>query len=86
MSQGKWARLSPTQRADIWIRWQADLRGLPFGQIVPGSTGAQNPENAVEHCSRIAPRPTATAGKAERGGCSGILKGYDQSGSWRTES
>ena len=23
MTQGKWSRLSPTQRADIWIRWKA---------------------------------------------------------------
>jgi len=23
MTQGKWSRLSPSQRADIWIRWKA---------------------------------------------------------------
>lgn len=23
MTQGKWSRLSPTQKTDIWIRWKA---------------------------------------------------------------
>ena len=35
---------------------------IAVGQIVPRSTGAQNPENAVQYRSRIAPGPTTTIG------------------------
>jgi hypothetical protein len=30
MTQGKWSRLSPTQRADIWIRWKAGQTLTPL--------------------------------------------------------
>src|SRR5216684_2718122 len=35
---------------------------ITVGQIVPRSTGAQNPKNSVQHGSRIAPGPTTTVG------------------------
>ena len=35
---------------------------VTVGQIVPRSAGAQNPENAVQHGSRVAPGTTATIG------------------------
>ena len=35
---------------------------IAVGQIVPRSAGAQNPEDSVQHGSRIAPGPTATIG------------------------
>ena len=33
MSQGKWSRLSPTQRADIWIRWKAGQTLHEIGRV-----------------------------------------------------
>lgn len=36
------------------------IRRIPFGQILPGGTGAEHPEDAIEHVPRIAPRTTAS--------------------------
>jgi len=36
------------------------VRRIPLRHVGPGSAGAQDPENAVEHVARVAPRSTAT--------------------------
>src|SRR6266852_6185919 len=41
---------------------EALVERITVGQIVPRSTGAQNPKNSVQHGSRIAPGPTTTVG------------------------
>jgi len=33
MTRGKWSRLSPTQRADIWIRWKAGQTLHEIGRV-----------------------------------------------------
>jgi len=35
------------------------VRRIALGQVFPGSARAQNPEYAVEHIARIAPRTTS---------------------------
>jgi uncharacterized membrane protein len=35
MTQGKWSRFSPNQRADVWIRWKA---GQTLHEIGPHPT------------------------------------------------
>ena len=56
----------PSQRAVALPLLKTAMAGLigwiAVGQIVPRSTGAQNPENAVQHGTRIAPGPTSTIG------------------------
>jgi len=38
------------------------IRRIAVGQIVPRSTGAQNPKNSIQYDSRIAPRSASTVG------------------------
>lgn len=56
----------PRQCAVALPLLKAAMAGLvgrvAVGQIVPRSAGAQNPEDAVQHGSRLAPGPTATIG------------------------
>ena len=33
MSEGKWARLSPTQKSDIWNRWKAGQTLHEIGRV-----------------------------------------------------
>jgi hypothetical protein len=53
-----------SQRAVALPLLKAAMAGLigriAVGQIVPRSAGAQDPQNSVQHGSRIAPRPTST--------------------------
>src|SRR5438132_12865918 len=39
---------------------------IAFGQILPGRSGAQDPENTVEHRAMIAPRVSALFGMRRR--------------------
>jgi hypothetical protein len=39
---------------------------IALGKIFPGSSGAQDPEDAIEYVSRVSPRPASTVGSARR--------------------
>ena len=55
----------PRERAIALPLLKAAMAGLvgriAVGQVVPGSAGAQNPKNAVQHRPRVPPRPPALA-------------------------
>jgi len=42
------------------------IRRIATRQIVPGGTGAQDPEHPVEHSSRVAPRSPTPIGPSPR--------------------
>ena len=56
-------RSSLPARTHCWKRrWQLWYGGVLVGQFTPLRSGAQHPQNSVEHRSRVLPRPTTTVG------------------------
>src|SRR5215467_7740558 len=59
MTQGKWSRLSPSQRADIWIRWKAGQTLHEIGRAY----GKPHPTIRKVCCHVAASLPSLTAAR-----------------------
>jgi len=69
MTQGKWSRLSPTQRADIWIRWKAGQTlheiGRAYGKPHPTIRKVLLPRGGIPPIARRRSRLALTASERE---------------------
>src|SRR6516165_12536066 len=69
MTQGKWSRLSPTQRADIWIRWKAGQTlheiGRAYGKPHPTIRKVLLPRGGIPPIARRRSRLALTLAERE---------------------
>ena len=82
MTQGKWSRLSPTQRADIWIRWKAGQTlheiGRAYGKPHPTIRKVLLPRGGIPPIARRRSRLALTLAERED-----ISRGIASGGSMR---
>lgn len=69
MTQGKWSRLSPTQRADIWTRWKAGQTlheiGRAYGKPHPTIRKVLLPRGGIPPIARRRSRIALTLAERE---------------------
>src|SRR5215469_13261156 len=93
MTQGKWSRLSPSQRADIWIRWKAGQTlheiGRAYGKPHPTIRKVLLPRGGIPPIARrrsrlaltLAEREDISRGIASGGSMREIARNLDRSAS-----